>query len=382
MKKHAIFAATLSALAMVAVSCSDDEVISQSTPDTINFAVTAGKASRAAATTTNTIDNFKVWAFTGGKTYMDGTEVTRATSGTAWTYDSPKYWPETDVDFIAVSPVGAQGVSVADDAKTIGYTVVDAADEDLLYSAAYAEKKTDHQSTPVDLNFRHALSQVVFTVSKTSDASFDVKVKGITVDGVANSGTLTWATETTGSNITATDQDTQTGATWGTWADVTGTASYPVATTATDGQAVTETATAFGTDGALFLMPQTLNEWAVKADDGTVTFPGTARLLINCQIVDTETGVQLWPATEGEYADVAVSLTNPTNDKYSTGTSDTTHNAWMQGKKYIYNLVFGHGAGYTPGPDPKPVLVPISFNITVDEFQDGGSSDTPYQVVM
>lgn len=382
MKTKVFFAATLSALAMVAVSCSNDEVISQSSPDTINFAVTAGKASRAAATTTNTIDNFKVWAFTGGKTYMDGTEVTRATSGTAWTYDSPKYWPETDVDFIAVSPVGAAGVAVSNDAKSIDYTVVDAADEDLLYSAAYAEKKADHQSTPVDLNFRHALSQVVFTLSKTADATIDVKVKGITVDGIANSGTLTWASQTTGANITATDQDTQTGDTWGTWADVAGTASYPVATTATDGQEVSTTATAFGTDGALFLMPQTLNEWAVKGADGTYTFPGTARLLINCQIVDSETGVQLWPATEGEYADVAVSLTNPTSDKYSTGTTDTTHNAWMQGKKYIYNLVFGQGAGWTPGPDPKPVLVPISFNITVDEFQDGGSSDTPYQVVM
>ena len=51
----------------------------------------------------------------------------------------------------------------------------------------------------------------------------------------------------------------------------------------------------------------------------------------------------------------------------------------LQGKKYIYTLIFGEGGGYKPEPDPddpdkpEPVLVPITFNVTVDAFQDGGS---------
>ena len=46
---------------------------------------------------------------------------------------------------------------------------------------------------------------------------------------------------------------------------------------------------------------------------------------------------------------------------------------WEQGKKYIYTFVFGKGnGGYDPDPDPSdpatPVLVPITFDITVDDF--------------
>ena len=45
---------------------------------------------------------------------------------------------------------------------------------------------------------------------------------------------------------------------------------------------------------------------------------------------------------------------------------------WEQGKKYIYTLVFGEGnGGYEPDPEdptPDPVLVPITFTVTVDDF--------------
>ena len=47
---------------------------------------------------------------------------------------------------------------------------------------------------------------------------------------------------------------------------------------------------------------------------------------------------------------------------------------WEQGKKYIYTFVFGDGnGGYDPDPDdpdpdPTPVLVPITFEVTVDDF--------------
>ena len=47
---------------------------------------------------------------------------------------------------------------------------------------------------------------------------------------------------------------------------------------------------------------------------------------------------------------------------------------WKAGKKYIYNLVFGKAnGGYTP--DGKDILVPISFDITVDDFTTVVSSD-------
>ena len=58
---------------------------------------------------------------------------------------------------------------------------------------------------------------------------------------------------------------------------------------------------------------------------------------------------------------------------------------WQQGKKYVYTLVFGEGnGGYNPDPedpdpeDPDPVLVPITFEITVDDFElvDGGEIES------
>jgi hypothetical protein len=40
---------------------------------------------------------------------------------------------------------------------------------------------------------------------------------------------------------------------------------------------------------------------------------------------------------------------------------------WKEGKKYVYTFVFGEGnGGYTPGGDP--VLAPVTFNVTVDDF--------------
>lgn len=47
---------------------------------------------------------------------------------------------------------------------------------------------------------------------------------------------------------------------------------------------------------------------------------------------------------------------------------------WKQGKRYVYTLIFGEGGGFNPenpdpeNPDPEPVLVPITFDVTVDNF--------------
>lgn len=64
----------------------------------------------------------------------------------------------------------------------------------------------------------------------------------------------------------------------------------------------------------------------------------------------------LWPA-EGESAKVAIPVSAIT---------------WEQGKKYIYTFIFGEGGGYVPptedDDEPEPVLVPISFTVTVDDF--------------
>lgn len=392
MKKVTFFVA-LSAMALV-TGCSSDEMTEVNKGNAIDFSVTASKQSRAVATTTSSIDAFKVWAFTDGQTYMNGVTVNK--NGSSWEYADTKFWPESDVDFFSISPVTpASGtVSVTTSSKTITDYEANGT-EDLLYSANVDEKKADHNSAPVSVNFRHALSQIVFKVKNTNPNSITVKVKAIKVYGVAKKASLTWATVTTGTWMSSdTKADTETGATWGIWSTPTDLTCYKVDATDANGLTVPSDeasyiSTADG-NGALFLMPQTLNPWLTVADN-VATVTGTARLLIMCQIVDTTTGIQLWPKadTGAKFADVAVSLTNPTNDpnRGDTEASHTAHDKWMQGKKYIYTLLFGEGGGYEPEPDPTPdpkpgpdptpdpVLVPITFTVTVDEFQDGGTYD-------
>lgn len=370
------FFLVLSAMAL-AMGCSNDETIEVNGEDRIDFSVTAGKLTRATATMTTSINAFKVWAITDNKTYMDGITVNK-TNG-KWTYSGTKFWPETSVDFFAVSPATPYSGTVTVDttAKKIKDYVANGT-EDLLYAMNAAEMKDDHKNAPVSVNFRHALSQIVFKVKKTMTSSIDVSVQGIKVDGVANKSTLTWATATTGSNMTGTDADTETGNTWGTWATPDGDAEYQ-AIDLTSAYSVTTEASYLTSDegnGALFLMPQTLNPWLTTTND-TVKITGKARLLVNCKITDTASGITLWPKS-GDYGEVAISLSNPNNDPYKG--NGNTHDRWMQGKKYIYTLIFGEGGGYDPNPDPddpkpEPVLVPITFTVSVDNFQNGGECD-------
>lgn len=376
--KGKFFFLALSAMAL-ATGCSNDEMTEVNRGDGIDFSVTAGKLTRAAATTTNSIDEFKVWAFTDNKTYMDGTPVSK--EGNKWTYTGTKFWPETPVNFFAVSPATPQSgtVSVTNESRKIEEYVVTNGKEDLLYAANFSETKADHTASPVSVNFRHALSQIVFKVKKTTTSSINVKVKGIKVDGVANKSSLTWATLFTGDNLSEGTTDTETDGSWGTWAVPTGDTEYTAVnlTEAYDVQTTPNYLTTEAGNGALFLMPQTLNPWLTLSTDGKASITGAARLLVNCQITDELSSIQLWPKTEGEFGEVAISLSNPTSDPNKT--EDDPHERWMQGKKYIYTLIFGEGGGYKPDPDdpddpdkPTPVLVPITFTVTVDGFQDGG----------
>ena len=69
-------------------------------------------------------------------------------------------------------------------------------------------------------------------------------------------------------------------------------------------------------------------------------------------------------------------------DGYAYVAIPTSDIKWEQGKKYVYTFIFGEGGGYIPPVDPeepdtdpedpgKPVLVPITFQVTVDDFIDG-----------
>ena len=386
--KCKIYLLALSAMAL-AMGCSNDETTELNKGNAINFSVTAGKLTRAAkATTTDNISEFKVWAFTGGNTYMDGIEVKG--NGNNWTYDGTKFWPETEVNFFAVSPMVPEAGTLNVNGTNKELTdYIASGFEDLLYATNKGETKDAHKTKSVNVNFRHALSQIVFKAKLTDNSSIDVEIKSIKVDGVANKATLTWPENTTGSNLITTEEDTETDK-WGTWSEPTGTGTTTMAAAANDGTVKLSLNSEKGSKEAevgiqpLFLMPQTLKPW-LTIEGGKAKMTGSARLLINCKITDATSGLQLWPKT-GTYDYVAISLDNPKKDPKRVPNAegkDSKHDKWMQGKKYTYTLIFGEGGGYNPTPDPdpsdpdnpKPVLVPVKFDVTVDVFQNGNEYD-------
>lgn len=352
-------------------SCSNDEVTEINQGEAIQFTASAGKAARSVITTTASINNFKVWAYTGDQTYMDGVEVTK--TGDNWSYGNLKYWPqEAAVDFYSVNPTT---YTVDANKQIVNFAVADevANQIDLLYAANIGETKAAHKNAPVAVNFRHALSQIVFKAKVKEGSNLKVKIDGVRIAQLEWKGTLTYPTATTVADATAAN-------TWGTWAN-TRTANENkkfyaagITTQTIEAGQIKELTTAGS--GELLLMPQTLSPWTV----GTDNTEKKSYFLVDCQIWDGD--VQLWPINDGT-AEVAIPVSEIT---------------WAQGKKYIYTFIFGEGGGYVPPTDPDdptdpdpndptdpddpdkpqpgdPVLVGINFTVTVDDFVLGNEID-------
>ena len=346
----------LSAVALAA--CNNDEVMEVNQGRGISFQVATEASTRATATTTTSINEFKVWGFTDDKTLMNGIEVTKADN--KWTYDGTIFWPATAVDFYSVSPSDVAGVSITKDAQKItGFTVdTDQSKQvDLLYAVNKNESKAEHETSPVSVNFRHALSQIMFKAKNTNE-NLKVTVKGVKIANIKKVGDFTYPGATTSGPVAA--DGTITGGTQGSWASVQTPATFEAGVTeqtldgVQDAKELTTISEKVYT-GALFMIPQALTAWNPETEGCLVS--DDVYFLLNCQILSgTDKNIQVWPSAADEtFAEIAVPAEAIT---------------WEQGKKYVYTFVFGEGAGYEPGEEenPDPTLVGIGFDVTVDEF--------------
>lgn len=349
------------AMALVLVSCSRDEVIEiNRDSDEIRFGVVTDAATRAADVycNNNLPGAFTVYANHNGKTYIDGDLIQKENN--AWVNKTGvRYWPEGNVSFYAhVNGTGftwaSGGVPTIED-YTVPTAVAD--QKDLLYAV-----KTQSEGQ-VTLNFRHALSQIVFQ-AKNTNANLYVEIDGVTICNLGNVNTFTYPTANTDDNIINHDgvgETTTTGA-WGTWVNLTGgNTDYPVTFDAVSvpGDGAVKFLTNTNNTGkefssnAMLLLPQTTTAWDTTTKPSADTQTGSY-FLVDCKICNVagdayaDSDVVLW---EGPAA-VPVTIN------------------WEQGKKYIYTFVFGDGnGGYDPDPDtPTPVLLPITFDVTVDDF--------------
>lgn len=379
------------AVLMLLVSCSKEEVIDVNHDgDEITFDVVTNSATRAADVycNSNKPKEFYVSAISDGMSYIDEDHI--AYENESWVNKSGvRYWPATPVDFYAYyNDNNSYSWSVENQkavAKFVDFTVNDdvALQQDLIYAVKTNQSKPgeDAANTPVALNFRHALSQIVFQ-AKNTNANLYVEISGVDVVNVGNTNTFTFPSVDTDMNI-----EDHTGATtdypseaqgWGTWEPLAaGTAVYgvtfPAAAVKGNSQIVALTTTDDGAkDGefnanTMLLLPQNTTAWDAKSKLGDTT---GSYFLVNCIIKNVKDG-------SGVAGDDDVYLWGAANAPKKLAIPVAFN--WEQGKKYIYTLVFGEGnGGYEPDPvdpTPDPVLVPITFTVTVDDFVTPGATE-------
>lgn len=354
MKSNIMLGIAGAALALTA--CSQDEILNnvESNPDVIGFAAVSNLTSRSADSYCNT--NLP-GAFNVVATKADGTvefEDVAKGNGTGYTTDAAHYWKADALNFHAY--VNGTYTRDANGAYFKGFEPAANATEqlDLLYSV-----KNDVYRETVKLNFRHALSQIVFRAWNKS--SLNVTISGVTIGHINSKGDFTFPTVNTEDNYENHElmaDPTKQLEGQGTWDNVAAsefknyTAKLNESITFTPNSEVgmiTNVNHKQGGDLSMLLLPQQTKAW--DPSQTGAEFNGAYFLL------DVE-----FTNEDGE-------LMNYKGIKQAVIPADIL---WKQGVRYIYTFIFedGGNGGYTPDPEnPEPVLGgKISYEVSVDDF--------------
>ena len=376
----------------LATSCSSDAVVEeQQAANAIQFGVTTGNASRAASYYCNYDKpaQFNVWAATNGRTYFENESFSQKGGTGNWTIDGEfaRFWPSTEVSFFAVKNQVAYKNKPFADVKwdkanlvpTIDMTVETEASkqQDLLYAYTKKTKTVADNECVANLNFRHALSQVVFK-AQNKNSKIYVEIQEVQVANLNTKGTFSFPTETTDVTLEDHKQGTAIPTTGiGSWngtqttpATFTTTEDFGAIAVAGNSQVInlTNNEAATGTDAekektninhSLIVLPQTL----APATINSTTKPGTtgAYFKVRCTIWNVS-------GTQVDKTNDVILYDNKNAEGEAQYIYIPVNVAWEVGKKYIYTFVFsekGHGGYDKKGND---VLIPIEFNVTVDDF--------------
>ncbi len=240
MKSELLFSATAGTIALMLSSCSADIPVANNTSDgAITYSVTTANQTRAAHSygASNLPDGFRIWAKHEGEqnAYINGDYLEKNSSNIYTDKHGTRYWPEAgDLDFYAVADGNynpyndsekqdqsskpklffdnngnASSVTGNDvTAKVKGYTITDEISNQLDLMYAVAKEPTYNKA--VNLNFRHALSQICFN-AKNENPNVIITIKSITVQNVFNIGTYTLPEKSTNGNAI---NDSETHGTW------------------------------------------------------------------------------------------------------------------------------------------------------------------------
>ncbi len=370
MKKQIIFGAIA---VLASVSCSKDVVVSENRDaDVIRYGIVTNAATKAADTYCNSNLPAKFYVSarttTGAKTYFVNDEITVGSGGVCTQVGNTRYWPTENLDFFAHVNAGTTFTwAEAEAPKFVDFTVADgaASQVDLMYAVDLNNAKPNPNSN-VSLNFRHALSQVVFNAKNTNERLY-VEIDEVVVCGVNSKGTYTFNVATgTDSQIVDNNHDgdgTYEMAGRGNWATSTPidytvkcTGNKTVGIAYNETQSLTNSNTVDKNEHALMLIPTTSTSPA-KWNPTTDTKPTGAYFKVKCTIYNVAgakynetTDLAVWGAKgKTEYVYIPADLT------------------WNEGYKFVYTFVFGDGnGGFTQ--EGNDALIPIKYEVTADEF--------------
>lgn len=363
--------------ALAFCSCSNDETIESANlrSSQITFSPSVGNMSRA-VTTVNNLDQFTVNAYLNQGDapmyYIKDLNVKKESG--VWTSAQAYTWPYSgQMTFFSYSPADLSvnmpaSAEVAAEAPTITYTASSNPErqKDLLYAVnvmdaakAYAPGSN---STTVNVNFRHALSQVVFS-AKNTNPGWILDISDVQIVNIKSKGVYTFPTQTTAPF--SADGDVVRGS----WALENVVNSYSAsfsAATSIGAEAVELTSSS---DGALLVLPQTAAAWDPATDPSCQS--NGCYFMVRCKIqqITPDGNALLWPSKS---TDTAAYVAIPVNID------------WQEGKKYTYTFIFGDGAGFIPPTSTEggetvipgsTTLAKINFSVSVDDFQEAGNKN-------
>lgn len=365
-------------VATVFASCSNEEELAnvgKSESNAIRFAGISGLSDTRTTPigTHNLIStNFDVMAFMSSDNalFMGGKHVSGASdhgvkivyNTSAWDYDDKDkmaYWPTVgDVDFYAVSPaitddLVLQGFAydMTSAAKTISYTTVDeynskGTNHDVMYAVTKGLNKKNNGTMPVQMNFKHILSQVVFK-AKTTSSILEVDVDSVKIHNFVLSGTFTLPAGEPAGEPAMSDWKLSPAAK----------GAYTVKLNAANVKTKNAVVNLSDMNSPMMLIPQKLTKWSTSA--------GTA--------------VSIPEADKAKECYLEISMKLKQNDSYLIGSAaeyktvyvpfDNATTGWEPGKRYIYTLIFG--GGYDD--QGEPILSPITFDAATADWADASA---------
>lgn len=362
------------ATAIALSSCSSEETKDVAKSSNITFRSTVGLNSRGTEATTDNLKNIWVSAWADNDVVFTKEQFAKKGAGTTFeSVGGPWFWEKDKAYTFMAFATGKENMdgvtpTISKDFITLpDYAPSTNLAEQLdLLVAQGTGTKVDNQTTGVNLNFDHILSQIQIKVQNTN-ANLKYIIKGVRITNVKGTGTYTF-------NPIEADKHS--------WQNQTLTTQYILnqgvnITLDENNKAVTDLLVS---DNSAMLLPQSITPWdgqplnAQGTDDYHQLTGSYISLLINVQKKNgAGNWEQVYPKAdqvdETKFAWTAVAIPAVT---------------WANGNKYIYTLDLTKGAGkvdpaeqgkdYTPNKDPKPAEEilgkPIFFTVEVKAWVD------------